>query len=70
MGKGKLWKWEENAEMDNVFEPDLQEAVKGADHPYRGKWHAEVFGNDTLFLKILESVSNNFCNLPVKVIPG
>ena len=32
--------------MDNVFEPDLQEAVKGADHPYRGKWHAEVFGND------------------------
>ena len=38
MGKGKLWKWEENAEMDNVFEPDLQEAVKGADHPYRGKW--------------------------------
>ena len=37
MGKGKLWKWEENAEMDNVFEPDLQEAVKGADHPYRGK---------------------------------
>ncbi|HCL46159.1 MAG TPA: tRNA (guanosine(46)-N7)-methyltransferase TrmB, partial [Flavobacteriales bacterium] len=46
MGKGKLWKWEENAEMDNVFEPDLQEAVKGADHPYRGKWHAEVFGND------------------------
>ena len=31
MGKGKLWKWEENAELDNVFEPDLQEAVGGAD---------------------------------------
>ena len=46
MGKGKLWKWEENAEMDNVFEPDLQEAVQGAEHPYKGKWHSEVFGND------------------------
>ena len=46
MGKGKLWKWEENSEMENVFEPDLQEAVKGKNHPYRGKWHAEVFGND------------------------
>ena len=32
--------------MENVFEPDLQEAVKGKNHPYRGKWHAEVFGND------------------------
>ena len=46
MGKGKLWKWEENSEMENVFEPDLQEAVRGENHPYRGKWHAEVFGND------------------------
>jgi len=46
MGKGKLWKWEENSEMENVFEPDLQEAVKGKNHPYRGKWHEEVFGND------------------------
>ena len=46
MGKGKLWKWEENAEMGNVFEPDLQEAVQGAEHPYKGKWHEEVFGNN------------------------
>ena len=45
MGKGKLWKWEENAEMDNVFEPDLQEAVQGAEHEYKGKWHEKVFGN-------------------------
>ena len=28
MGKGKLWKWEENAEMDNVFEPDLKKQCK------------------------------------------
>ena len=46
MGKGKLWKWEENAELDNVFEPDLQEAVGGAEHEWRGTWGASVFGND------------------------
>ena len=46
MGKGKLWKWEENAEMKNVFEPDLQEAVRGAQHAHKGQWHKEVFGND------------------------
>ena len=46
MGKGKLWKWEENAEMDNVFEPDLQDAVQGANYPYKGQWHKAVFKND------------------------
>lgn len=32
--------------MTNVFEPDLQEAVRGAQHPHKGQWHKEVFGND------------------------
>ena len=44
MGKGKLWKWEENAEMTNVFAPDLQEAVRVAQPPHKGHWHTEVFG--------------------------
>ena len=32
--------------MKNVFEPDLQEAVRGAQHAHKGQWHKEVFGND------------------------
>ena len=32
--------------MKNVFEPDLQEAVQGVQHPHKGHWHKEVFEND------------------------
>ena len=46
MGKGKLVKWQELASFDRVFEPPLEEAVAGKDSELKGKWHAEVFGND------------------------
>ena len=46
MGKDKLRKWKENADFNHVFEPDLQEAVKGMDGEMKGKWASEVFKND------------------------
>jgi tRNA (guanine-N7-)-methyltransferase len=46
MGKDKLRKWKENADFNHVFEPDLQEAVKGLDGEMKGKWASEVFKND------------------------
>lgn len=46
MGKDKLRKWKENAEFNHVFEPPLQDAVKGVDGEMKGKWAKEVFGND------------------------
>ena len=45
MGKGKLWKWNENAEFSHVFEPDLQSIVDGATLN-KGAWAKNVFGND------------------------
>ena len=45
MGKGKLWKWNENAEFSHVFEPDLQSIVDGATLN-KGVWAEKVFGND------------------------
>ncbi|MGF1565803.1 MAG: tRNA (guanosine(46)-N7)-methyltransferase TrmB [Flavobacteriales bacterium] len=44
MGKGKLWKWEENRQFTNVFEPPLQDAIDGIDF-MKGEWHAKAFGN-------------------------
>mgnify|MGYP006146500133 CR=1 FL=1 len=46
MGKDKLRKWAENANFNHVFEPDLQEAVQGADNALKGDWAKEVFLND------------------------
>tara|TARA_B110000444_G_C18851112_1_gene605686 strand:+ start:7089 stop:7775 length:687 start_codon:yes stop_codon:yes gene_type:complete len=46
MGKDKLRKWAENANFNHVFEPDLQEAVQGADNALKGYWAKEVFLND------------------------
>ncbi len=45
MGKDKLRKWKENETFDHVFEPNLQDAVKGIDGEMKGKW-SEVFKND------------------------
>ena len=45
MGKGKLWKWNENAEFSHVFEPDLQSIVDGATLN-KGVWAEKVFEND------------------------
>ena len=44
MGKGKLWKWNENTEFSHVFEPDLQSIVDGATLN-KGEWSEKVFGN-------------------------
>lgn len=46
MGKGKLVKWQELAKFDRVFDPPLEDAIAGKDSPLKGKWSAEVFGND------------------------
>ena len=45
MGKDKLRKWNENESFVHVFEPNLQDAVKGIDGEMKGKW-SEVFKND------------------------
>ena len=45
MGKDKLRKWKENETFDHVFEPNLQDAVKGIDGEMKGKW-SEIFKND------------------------
>ncbi len=45
MGKGKLKKWRENSDLNNVFEPPLDEVIEGKEF-YKGTWSSEVFGND------------------------
>lgn len=45
MGKDKLRKWKENETFDHVFEPNLQDAVKGIDGEMKGKW-SEIFKNN------------------------
>ena len=45
MGKDKLRRWKENETFDHVFEPNLQDAVKGIDGEMKGKW-SEIFKND------------------------
>lgn len=45
MGKGKLKKWRENSDLNNVFEPPLQEVIDGQEF-YKGTWNSEVFGNN------------------------
>jgi tRNA (guanine-N7-)-methyltransferase len=46
MGKDKLRKWAENETFNHVFEPCLQEVVKGVDPGMKGKWAKDVFKND------------------------
>ncbi len=44
MGKNKLEKFAENATFRHVIQPDLVEA-RFSDHPIKGKWRDQVFGN-------------------------
>lgn len=44
MGKGKLKKWRENAQLANVHEPELQQAIDGQEY-MKGEWHEKVFHN-------------------------
>ena len=46
MGKDKLRKWAENKTFNHVFEPCLQDAVKGLDGNLKGSWASEIFQND------------------------
>ena len=46
MGKDKLKKWVENKRFTHVFEPCLQEAVRGLDGDIKGTWASDIFKND------------------------
>ena len=46
MGKGKLKKWIENKRYTHVFEPCLQEAVRGLDGDIKGTWAPDIFNNN------------------------
>jgi tRNA (guanine-N7-)-methyltransferase len=45
MGKDKLRKFAENKTFDHVIEPEVKSFIDN-DHPKKGKWKSEVFGND------------------------
>jgi tRNA (guanine-N7-)-methyltransferase len=44
VGKNKLARWNELETFRNVFQPEIG-AVAGADHPAKGNWKAQIFGN-------------------------
>jgi tRNA (guanine-N7-)-methyltransferase len=46
MGKDKLRKWAENETFNHVFEPCLQDAVKGLDGNLKGSWASDIFKNN------------------------
>ena len=46
MGKDKLKKWIENKRFTHVFEPCLQEAVRGLDGDIKGTWAPDIFNNN------------------------
>lgn len=43
--KNKLQKFKENEKFKCLIQPRLEEVLR-CDHPLKGKWHREVFGND------------------------
>ena len=45
MGKDKLRKFAENRTFRCLVQPGFDE-VFGKDHPLKGRWHADFFGND------------------------
>lgn len=45
MGKNKLARWNELKSFDHVIEPSFEEAFR-QDHPLKGKWRSDWFGND------------------------
>jgi tRNA (guanine-N7-)-methyltransferase len=46
MGKDKLKKWVENKRFAHVFEPCLQDAVRGLDGDIKGTWASDIFNNN------------------------
>ncbi|HHV03944.1 MAG: tRNA (guanosine(46)-N7)-methyltransferase TrmB [Bacteroidales bacterium] len=49
MGKDKLRRFKENKGFPNLYESSFEE-VYGKDHPLKGRWAKEVFGNDNLVI--------------------
>ena len=45
MGKDKLRKFAENKTFRCLVQPEFDE-IFGKDHPLKGRWHADFFGND------------------------
>jgi tRNA (guanine-N7-)-methyltransferase len=45
VGKNKLARWDELAGFKKVLQPET-EAVAENDHPVKGTWHKEIFGNN------------------------
>lgn len=45
MGKNKLRRFEENKSFSNLYETSFEEVYR-KDHPLKGRWAKEVFGND------------------------
>jgi tRNA (guanine-N7-)-methyltransferase len=45
MGKNKLRRFEENLTFENLVQPAFDE-VFHKDHPLKGRWHSDFFGND------------------------
>lgn len=45
MGKNKLARWKELGTFINVIQPGTSEVIQN-DHPIRGKWNRELFGNE------------------------
>lgn len=49
MGKDKLRRFKENKGFPNLYESSFEE-VYGKDHPLKGRWAKEAFGNDNLVI--------------------
>jgi tRNA (guanine-N7-)-methyltransferase len=45
MGKNKLRRFEENLTFANLVQPAFDEVFR-RDHPLKGQWHSDFFGND------------------------
>ena len=45
MGKGKLRKFRENETFSCLVQPTTEEVLH-KDHPLKGNWHRDMFGND------------------------
>lgn len=45
MGKNKLARWNELGTFNNVFQPETGD-VSGKDHPLKGTWKKQFFGNN------------------------
>jgi len=51
MGKDKLKRFAENAEMENVLEPSIEDVLKD-DSDFKGKWHKHFGNNNPIVLEL------------------